>query len=184
MQATGNRQWVKEGPKEFMVTQTSAERISHEIRDIDHLPSRSNHRDLVRFEHPQDDRYLSLIEKIGRYAAVDTCQPRKAKGKYREDPRDRLDPALAYMLSIDATMTPAQRATGKLPGGYNLGPEQTAEGSAGTLPSGYTLRPGYRAGRSPSRPDTLPGGYGFDFEQRWQHTASSSSVNDSDSEGA
>lgn len=39
------------GPKEFMVTKSSAERISEYVRDIDHLPSHSDHRGLVRFEH-------------------------------------------------------------------------------------------------------------------------------------
>lgn len=52
------------GPKEFLVTQDSAERIGHEVRDINHLPSHSDHRNLVRFEHRQDTRYLSVIEQI------------------------------------------------------------------------------------------------------------------------
>lgn len=52
-----------------MVTQVSAERIGHLIRNIDHLPSNANHRDLVRFDHPQDDRYVSMIEKLKEMAA-------------------------------------------------------------------------------------------------------------------
>lgn len=47
-----------------MVTRNSAERISDRIRDIDHLPSGTDHRGLVRFEHSHGTRYVSLIEKI------------------------------------------------------------------------------------------------------------------------
>lgn len=57
------------GPKELMVTKTSAERIGHLARDIDHLPSNTDHRGLVRFEHSQDNRYRSVVEKLKRMAA-------------------------------------------------------------------------------------------------------------------
>lgn len=57
------------GPKEFMVTKGSAERISNHIRDIDHLPSEADHRGLVRFEHPRDPKYMSVIDKIKSMAA-------------------------------------------------------------------------------------------------------------------
>lgn len=52
------------GSKTLMVNKTSAERIGHIARDIEHLPSHSDHRGLVRFDHSQDDRYISLIEKF------------------------------------------------------------------------------------------------------------------------
>ena len=52
-----------------MVTKHSAERISDRVRDIDHLPSNTDHRGLVRFDHARDARYLSLIRKIQETAA-------------------------------------------------------------------------------------------------------------------
>lgn len=52
-----------------MVTKTSAERIGRLTRDIEHLPSHADHRGLVRFEHSQDGRYVSLIEKLKSMAA-------------------------------------------------------------------------------------------------------------------
>ena len=58
------------GPKDFMVTKLSAERIGHLARDIEHLPSQADHRGLVRFEHCQDRRYLSVIEKLRRMTAA------------------------------------------------------------------------------------------------------------------
>jgi hypothetical protein len=57
------------GPKELMVTRSSAERIGHLARDIEHFPSQSGHRGLVRFEHAQDGRYVSVIEKLKVMAA-------------------------------------------------------------------------------------------------------------------
>jgi hypothetical protein len=57
------------GPKELMVTRSSAERIGHLARDIEHFPSQSDHRGLVRFEHAQDGRYVSVIEKLKVIAA-------------------------------------------------------------------------------------------------------------------
>jgi len=47
-----------------MVTKTSAERIGHLVRNIDHLSSDADHRGLVRFEHASDNRYISVIEKL------------------------------------------------------------------------------------------------------------------------
>jgi tetratricopeptide (TPR) repeat protein len=52
-----------------MVTKNSAERISARVRDIDHLPSNTDHRGLVRFDHARDDRYVSVIRKIREIAA-------------------------------------------------------------------------------------------------------------------
>jgi hypothetical protein len=52
------------GPKQFMVARNSAERIGHLVRDIEHLPSESDHRGLVRFENSLDWRYTSMIEKL------------------------------------------------------------------------------------------------------------------------
>ncbi|KAK5711656.1 hypothetical protein LTR17_018291 [Elasticomyces elasticus] len=64
MAAIADEKFAMTGPKEIMVTKTSAERIGHSTRTIDHLPSHTDHRGLVRFEHRQDSRYVSLIEKI------------------------------------------------------------------------------------------------------------------------
>jgi hypothetical protein len=60
---------VAEGPKELMVTKTSAERIGHLVRSIDHLASDTDHRGLVRFDHPQDPRYISVVEKLKEMVA-------------------------------------------------------------------------------------------------------------------
>lgn len=57
------------GPKELMVTKASAERVGHLSRDIDHLPSNSDHRGLVRFEHSQDARYRSTVRKLAKLAS-------------------------------------------------------------------------------------------------------------------
>lgn len=54
---------------ELMVTKMSAERIGRLIRDIDHLSSETDHRGLVRFEHPLDRNYVSMIEKLKGMAA-------------------------------------------------------------------------------------------------------------------
>jgi len=51
----------------MMVTERSAERIGHTIRDDGHLPmAHTNHRGLVRFDHADDPRYISLQDKIQR----------------------------------------------------------------------------------------------------------------------
>lgn len=68
------------GPKVLMVNKTSAERIGHLARDIEHLPSHSDHRGLVRFNHSRDDRSISLIENVRGMAeraqnAVDATEP-------------------------------------------------------------------------------------------------------------
>jgi hypothetical protein len=68
-QALCDGRYVTKGPKEFMVTDASAERIGRLVRDIEHLPSQSDHRGLVRFEHPRDVRYRSTIGKLRRMAA-------------------------------------------------------------------------------------------------------------------
>ena len=52
-----------------MVTKTSAERIGHLVRNIDHLSSNTDHRGLVRFEHSLDSRYVSVIEKLKEMVA-------------------------------------------------------------------------------------------------------------------
>lgn len=57
------------GPKELLVSKNSAERISNHVRDVNHLPSSTNHRDLVRFDHIHDDRYNSVINSIMAVAA-------------------------------------------------------------------------------------------------------------------
>jgi hypothetical protein len=68
-QDSGGGRFVTEGPRELMVTKTSAERIGHLVRNIDHLSSDTDHRGLVRFEHPQDPRYISMIEKLKEMGA-------------------------------------------------------------------------------------------------------------------
>lgn len=47
----------------------SAERIGHLVRNIDHLQLSTDHRGLVRFEHPRDPKYMSVIEKVKEMAA-------------------------------------------------------------------------------------------------------------------
>jgi hypothetical protein len=51
-----------------MVTKMSAERIGHNVRNIEHLASDTDHRSLVRFEHSLDGRYISMIEKLKEMA--------------------------------------------------------------------------------------------------------------------
>ena len=63
-----------DGPKELMVTKASAERVGHLSRDIDHLPSNSDHRGLVRFEHAQDAQYRSTIGQLGKLTGAATCR--------------------------------------------------------------------------------------------------------------
>nr|POF20689.1 kinesin light chain [Quercus suber] len=64
----GDGHFAMNGRREFMVSKTSAERIGHVARDVDHLPSNTDHRGLVRFEHAQDHRYRSMIAKLARMA--------------------------------------------------------------------------------------------------------------------
>jgi hypothetical protein len=52
-----------------MVTNTSAERIGRLVRDMEHLPSQTDHRGLVRFEHSRDVRYRSTVGRLRRMAA-------------------------------------------------------------------------------------------------------------------
>ncbi|KAK4955189.1 hypothetical protein LTR10_007384 [Elasticomyces elasticus] len=65
----GDGKFAMTGPKETMVTRSSAGRIGDIVRTIDHLPSDTDHRGLVKFEHSQDIRYVSVIEKIRSIAA-------------------------------------------------------------------------------------------------------------------
>jgi hypothetical protein len=51
-----------------MVTKTSAERIGHLVRNIDHLSSDTDHRGLVRFDYSLDRRYMSMVEKLKEMA--------------------------------------------------------------------------------------------------------------------
>jgi hypothetical protein len=60
--------FATKGPKEFMVTDTSAERIGRLVRDMEHLPSQTDHRGLARFEHSRDARYRSTVAKLRRMA--------------------------------------------------------------------------------------------------------------------
>ncbi|KAK5111066.1 hypothetical protein LTR85_012285 [Meristemomyces frigidus] len=69
MVASDDGKFAIKGRKALMVTKTSAERIGHLARDIDHLPSNTDHRALVRFEHSQDNRYRSVVEKLKNIAA-------------------------------------------------------------------------------------------------------------------
>jgi hypothetical protein len=67
-----------------MVTKTSAERIGRLVRDIEHLPLRTDHRGLVRFEHSQDLGYMSIIEKLKEMAveAPGALQSRARSGYF------------------------------------------------------------------------------------------------------
>ena len=67
-QALGDGRFETKGPKEFMVTDTSAERIGRLVRDMEHLPSQTDHRGLVRFKHSREVRYRSTIGKLRRMA--------------------------------------------------------------------------------------------------------------------
>ena len=59
-----------------MVTQASAGHVGHTIRDLEHIPSPTDHRGLVRFDFPHDDRYISLIGNLKRMAAeASTARP-------------------------------------------------------------------------------------------------------------
>jgi hypothetical protein len=68
-QALSDGSYATKGPKEFMVTDASAERIGRLVRDMEHLPSQTDHRGLVRFEHSRDVRYRSTVGKLRRMAA-------------------------------------------------------------------------------------------------------------------
>ena len=68
-QALEDGRFATEGPKEFMVTDSSAERIGRLVRGMELLPSQVDHRGLVRFEHSRDTRYRSMIGKLRRMAA-------------------------------------------------------------------------------------------------------------------
>ena len=80
----GDGNFVTEGPRELMVTKTCAERIGHLVRDLDHLPLRTDHRSLVRFEHSQDPGYVSIIEKLKEMAteAPRALQTRAGSGYF------------------------------------------------------------------------------------------------------
>jgi hypothetical protein len=67
-QVLDDESFATKGPKEFMVTDTSAERIGRLVRDIEHLPSQTDHRGLARFEHSRDARYRSTVAKLRRMA--------------------------------------------------------------------------------------------------------------------
>ncbi|GAB7336817.1 hypothetical protein MBLNU13_g11325t2 [Cladosporium sp. NU13] len=69
--ALENGTFEMRGPKELMVTRTSAERIGHLARDIEHLPSQSDHRGLVRFEHSADGRNRKFV---GRKEELESLQ--------------------------------------------------------------------------------------------------------------
>lgn len=68
-QDSGGGRFVTDGPRELMVTKMSAERIGHLARSIDHLPSDTDHRGLIRFEHSFDVRYMSMVDKVKEMAA-------------------------------------------------------------------------------------------------------------------
>jgi tetratricopeptide (TPR) repeat protein len=65
-----------------MVTKMSAERIGHLVRNIEHLSSDTDHRGLVRFAHPQDNRYTSVIAKL---MAMTTEAPQALQSRARSD---------------------------------------------------------------------------------------------------
>lgn len=72
------------GQPQLIVTKHSAERISDRVRDIDHLPSHSDHHGLVRFAHNQEDRYLSVIGKLqGMVSEASVTAPMRASHAMR-----------------------------------------------------------------------------------------------------
>jgi hypothetical protein len=52
-----------------VVTKMSAERIGHLVRNIEHLPLITDHQGLVSYEHSQDSRYTSVVDKLETMAA-------------------------------------------------------------------------------------------------------------------
>jgi hypothetical protein len=68
-QALDDGSFAMKGLKEFMVTDTSAERIGRLVRDMEHLPSQTDHRGLVKFEHSREVRYRSTVGKLRRMAS-------------------------------------------------------------------------------------------------------------------
>jgi hypothetical protein len=83
-QDTGSGHFSTDGPRELMVTKTSAERIGHLVRNIEHLSSDTDHRGLVRFEHSMDRRYMSMVEKLKEMAveAPGALQSRARSGYF------------------------------------------------------------------------------------------------------
>lgn len=83
-QALEDGRFATTGPKEFMVTDSSAERIGWLVRGMEHLPSQVDHRGLVRFEHSRDTRYRSMIGKLRRMAmeAPEAVQSRAQSGYF------------------------------------------------------------------------------------------------------
>jgi len=69
LQRSDSRRFTPTGLETLMVTKQSAERISNQVRVLDHLPSESDHRGLVRFDHAHDSKYISLVESI-KFIAV------------------------------------------------------------------------------------------------------------------
>jgi hypothetical protein len=80
-QALEDGRFATEGPKEFMVTDSSAERIGRLVRGMEHLPSQVDHRGLVRFEHSRDTRYRSMIGKLRRMA-MDAPEALQSRSQY------------------------------------------------------------------------------------------------------
>jgi len=68
------------GPPQIMVTKSSAERVGSEIRDIEHIPSDTDHRGLVRFDHRQQDEYDSVR---GKLCDMVSCAPNIVRQRFR-----------------------------------------------------------------------------------------------------
>lgn len=85
-QDVGDGLFAAQGPDELMVTRTSAAQIGSCARTISHLPSSTDHRDLVRFEHSRDERYISVINKLGKMAdeAAEAASRGKQSGRKRK----------------------------------------------------------------------------------------------------
>ncbi|KAG9570995.1 hypothetical protein KCU71_g790, partial [Aureobasidium melanogenum] len=81
---SGGGRFTTNGPRELMVTKMSAERIGHLVRNIEHLSSDTDHRGLVRFEHPLEPRYMSMIQKLKEMAgeAPQALQSRAQSGYF------------------------------------------------------------------------------------------------------
>jgi hypothetical protein len=70
------------GPLEVIVTKTSTRSIES-ARHVEYSFSNSDHWNLVRFEHSQDERYISFIKKLGKMAE-EVTKPLLVHRSYRD----------------------------------------------------------------------------------------------------
>ncbi|RDW85549.1 hypothetical protein BP5796_03874 [Coleophoma crateriformis] len=60
----GNGSWASTGESILMVTAQSATQIGFQDNDYQNLPLETNHRDLVRFDHAGDNKYLQVAGHV------------------------------------------------------------------------------------------------------------------------